>query len=162
VGIFWLLFSQDLDAQGLSRPWPFALGSMTTYLALSQTVTAFMHEYLVGLETVVEAAHPGVAKSARGLLPLGVLDQTPLLVLLVMGATIWFLMTYAAPLSTALRSPISGGRRWVFAVYYFALQVPIYWVYANAWHLQYDPADQPMAMLSLFGLQFVQTLLWFR
>jgi hypothetical protein len=43
LGIFWLLTSQDWDAQGLSRPRPFTLGAMTTYLALSQTVTAFMH-----------------------------------------------------------------------------------------------------------------------
>jgi hypothetical protein len=53
VGIFLLLFSQNLDAQGLSRPWSFTLGAMTTYLSLSQTVTAFMHEYLLRLKSVL-------------------------------------------------------------------------------------------------------------
>jgi hypothetical protein len=67
-----------------------------------------------------------------------------------------------APLSTGLRSPVRGGRRWVFAAYYFVFQVPIYWVYASAWHLPYVPASQPTNMLRLFGLQFVQPLLWFR
>lgn len=167
TGIFLLLFSQNLDAQGLSRPWPFTLGSITTYLALSQTVTAFMHEYLVGFESVVGAVRPSVAESAQGIVRLNALKldafgHTPLLVFLLMGGAIWVLITYAAPLGTGLRSPVRGGRRWVCAAYYFALQAPIYWVYASAWHLQYVPADQPTNMLSLFGLQFVQPLLWFR
>jgi hypothetical protein len=45
LGLWWLLFSQNNDAEGLSRAWPFTLGSVTTYLAASQTATAFMHEY---------------------------------------------------------------------------------------------------------------------
>ncbi len=52
LGLWLLLYSQSWDKLGLSRPWPFVLGSMTTYLALSQTVTAFMHEYLLGLKAV--------------------------------------------------------------------------------------------------------------
>jgi hypothetical protein len=167
LGIFWLLFSQNLDAQGLSRPWPFTLGSITTFLALSQTVTAFMHEYLVEFESVVAAMRPIGADQTQGLarldvLKLDALGHTPLFILLVMGGAIWFLITYMAPLSTVIRSPVRGGRRWVFAAYYFAIQVPLYWVYASAWRLQYVSADQPTDMLSLFGLQFVQPLLWFR
>jgi hypothetical protein len=79
-----------------------------------------------------------------------------------MGGAIWILMTYGAPLGVGLRSPVRRSRRWVFAVYYFAIQVPIYWVNASAWRLQYVPPDQPTDMLSLFGLQFVQPLLWLR
>lgn len=162
VGILWLLFSQNLDAQGLSRPWPFALGTMTTYLALSQTVTAFMHEYLLGLKSVVEASLPGPSDTSQSLVLSETIGNIPLLFLLVMGSALWILITYAAPLSTILRSPVHGSHRWVFAAYYFALQVPIYWVYASAWHLQYVPADDSTNMLRLFGLQFVQPLLWFR
>jgi hypothetical protein len=79
-----------------------------------------------------------------------------------MGGGVWALTTYAAPLIAVLKSPVGGDRRWVFAGYYFALQVPIYWIYARAWQLQYVPADQPTDMLSLFALQFLQPLLWFR
>ncbi len=167
LGLFWLLYSQDLDAQGLSRPWPFTLGSITTYLALSQTVTAFMHEYLVEFESVVEVVRPVVEDHTRSLvrldiLKLDALGHTPLVILLVLGGAIWVLITYLAPLDTGFRGPIRGGRRWVFAVYYLAIQVPVCWVYANAWQLQYVPPDQPTDMLSLFGLQFAQPLLWFR
>ena len=56
LGLWWLLFSQNLDAEGLSHPFPFTLGSIATYIALSQTTTAFMHEYLLGVESAVEAA----------------------------------------------------------------------------------------------------------
>jgi hypothetical protein len=121
-----------------------------------------MHEYLLGVESAVEAARPGVAESAQSLLRLDALGDTALLILLVMAGGVWILTTYVGPLAAGFKSPVRGGRRWVFAAYYFALQVPIHWVYARAWHLQYVPADQPTDMLSLFALQFVQPLLWFR
>jgi hypothetical protein len=73
------------------------------------------------------------------------------------------LTTYVAPLVAGLKSPVvRGGQRWFLAGYYFALQVPIYWVYARAWHLEYVSADQPVNSLSLFALQFFQPLLWLR
>ena len=161
LGLWSLLFSQNLDAEGLSHPFPFTLGSITTYIALAQTTTAFMHEYLLGVESAVEAARPGVAESAQSLIRLDALGDTALLILLVMGGGIWILITYVGPLLAGLRSPVGGNRRWVFAGYYFVLQVPIYWVYASAWHLQYVPADQPTSMLGVFLLQFIQPLLWF-
>jgi hypothetical protein len=167
TGLFWLLFSQNFDAQGLTRPWPFTLGSMTTYLALSQTVTAFMHEYLVEFESVVKAVRPIVADHTQSLVRLDILEldalgHTPLFILLIMGGAIWILMTYGAPLNVGLRSPVRGSRRWVFAAYYFAIPVPIDWVNASAWHLQYVPPDQPTNMLSLFAFQFIQPLRWLR
>jgi hypothetical protein len=146
----------------LSRPRPFTLGAITSYLALSQTVTAFMHEYLVGFESMVPAMRSGVAEGSRDIVRFDAVGETALLILLVMGGAIWVLTTYVAPLMAGIKGSVHGGRRWVFVSYYFALQVPIYWVYTRAWHLQYVPADQPMNLLSLFALQFVQPLLWFR
>jgi hypothetical protein len=162
LGLFLLLLSQNLDTEGLSRPFPFTLGSLTTYLALSQTVTAFMHEYLLAAESKVTASRPDVAESAQSLVRADALGDAALLILFVMAASIWILITYVGPLTAILRNPDRGNRRWIFAGYYFALQVPIYWVYARAWHLQHVQADQPTNMLSLFALQFVQPLLWFR
>jgi hypothetical protein len=162
VRLWWLLMSQNLDAAGLSRPWPFTLGAITTYLALSQTVTAFMHDYLVGVETGVEAALPNVAPGFQALARHEALGEAALLMLWVIGGATWVLMTYVAPLVTALRAPVPGARRWLFAAYYLAIQVPIYWVYAEASHLAYDAGTQQTGKLSLFALQFMQPLLWFR
>jgi hypothetical protein len=162
LGLLWLLASQNLDAEGLSRPWPFTLGAITMYLALSQTITAFMHEYLLGVESTVAASRPGVAESVQSLVRVDALGDAALLILFVMAGGVWILITYVGPLTAGLRSPVRSDRRWIFAAYYFTLQVPIYWVYARAWHLQYVPADQPMNMAGLFALQFVQPLLWFR
>jgi len=162
LGIYVLLDSQDLDARGLSRPLPFTLGSITSYLALSQTVTAFMHEYLLGFEAVGETVQPGVTQSFQSLVGIGSLGDTGLLVLFLMGAAVWVLTTYYAPLRAGLKSPVPSARRWIFVGYYLALQIPICWVHAEAWRLQYVPADQSANMLSLFALQFVQPLLWFR
>lgn len=160
LGLFRLLHSQDLDAEGLSRPWSFTLGSVTTYLALSQTVTAFMHHALLAFESAVEGSDTALAGSTQALLRVDVLGNTTLLVLVVMGGIVWAGITYAGPLSAGIRSPISGGRGWVLAGYFLVLQVPIYWVYARAWHGQFVSADQPVSILRLFALQFVQPVLW--
>ena len=161
LGLMWLLFSQNLGAQGMSRPLPFYLGLMTTFLALSQTVTAFMHEYLVGVKSAVEASQAVGREKIHTLIRLDVLDETALLILFVFGAVIWFLTTYLVPLALILRRPVRSSWRWIFAGYYLTLQVPIYWVYATTWQLEYVPAEQDMNMLSLFALQFIQPVLWF-
>jgi hypothetical protein len=51
LGLWWLLSSQNMDAEGLSRPLPFTLGAVTTYFSLSQTVTAFMNVTFIAAET---------------------------------------------------------------------------------------------------------------
>ena len=162
LGLLLLLSSQQLDEQGLSRVWPFTLGAMTTYLALSQTITAFMHEYLLSVTGELGVSRPTGLEGAGVLAGLEALGDTPLLMLTGMGAILWGLITYVGPLLACLRSPVDGARRWLLAGYYVALQGPIYWVYARAWHLEYASANHPMDMPSLFALQFAQPLLWFR
>ena len=161
LGLFWLLSSQHCDAEGLSRPWQFTLGAMTTYLALSQTVTAFMHEYLVDIKSAVEPSRLTI-ESSPSLVRLDVLGDTELLILVVMGGGVWVLTSYAGPLIAVLKSPVRGRRRWLFVAYCFAIHLPIYWVYASAWRQEYVPADQDTNLLKSFVVQFVQPLLWFR
>ena len=161
LGLWLLLYSQNWDEVGLSRPLPFTLGAMTVYLALSQTITAFMHGYLLGVISEVKASRLANLDSSGAFIGFDALGSTPLLVLVGMGAAVWGLITYVGPLIVVLKSPLRGGLRWVLVSYYFTLQIPIYWVYARAWHLEYVPADQDMNMLSLFAMQFVQPLLWF-
>jgi hypothetical protein len=161
LGLFWLLSSQEWDEEGLSRLEPFTLGAMTTYLALSQTVTAFMHEYLRRINSAIEAVRPGSAETGS-LVPPDVLGGTGQPVLLLLGSAIWILTTYVGPLKTGIKGAVCGGRGWVFAAYYAGIQIPIYWVYAEVWRLQYLPADQPTNLLGEFAVQFAQPLLWFR
>ena len=161
LGLWLLLFSQNWDEVGLSRPVPFTLGAMTVYLALSQTITAFMHGYLLGVISEVKASRLANLDSSGAFIGFDPLANTTLLVLAGMGAAIWVLITYIGPLIVVLKSPLRSGWRWVLVGYYFALQIPVYWVYSRAWHLEYVPADQSLDLLSLFVLQFVQPLLWF-
>lgn len=161
LGLLWLLYSQNLDTIGMSRPWPFTLGSMTTYLALSQTVTAFMHEYLVGVKSAIDTSIVLDGEKTHAFVRLGLLDDSALLVLFCFGGIIWLLTTYLSPLGVVLKSPVCGNYRWFFVAYYFLLQIPIYWVYATTWQLEYVPVDQDMNLLSLFALQFIQPVLWF-
>jgi hypothetical protein len=111
---------------------------------------------------VAQAADPAIPASVHRLVPFEALGQIPFLISLSLGGAIWVLVTYAGPLITAIRSPVRGGQRWVFAVYYCAFQVPICWACASAWRQQYVPPDQPTNMLSLFAFQFIQPLLWLR
>lgn len=160
LGLWWLLVSQNQDTEVLSRPWPFTFGAITTYLALSQTTSAFMHEYLVCLKTGVHDAEKAVSLSHQGLIGLESLGDAALLVLLIMGAAIWFLVTYVAPLIVVLKAPFAGRRAWVFLVYYLVIQVPIFWVNAAAEHLTSVAEHSQTSLPVLFAYQFFQPLLW--
>jgi len=161
LGLLWLLFSQNLDTMGMSRPLPFALGAMTTYMALSQTVTAFMHEYLVGIKSAIDHSIALDSEKIHTLVRFDLLDDSALLILFFLGGTIWFLTTYLSPLSVVIQSPVRGNHRWVIVGYYLVLQIPINWIYATTWQQEYVPAEQSMDILSLFALQFIQPVLWF-
>ena len=158
LGLWLFLYSQTWDRLGISRPWPFVLGSMTTYLALSQTVTAFTHEYLLGLKTIFNT----VQSDAANYHDFAALNETAVLFLHIMAGMIWVLITYIAPLSVLLggKHSVILGRRWILAVYYLVIQIPVLWIYAITWHMQYAAKDQPMNMLGIFALQFIQPLLW--
>ena len=93
LGLLLLLHSQNFDAEGLSRPFPFTLGSITTYLAVSQTVTAFVHEYLLKVASELGASPPAVAQGAQSLVRLDPFGDTALAFLYVMGGAIWVLIT---------------------------------------------------------------------
>jgi hypothetical protein len=162
LGLWWLLVSQNQDEQGLSRPWPFTFGAVTTYLALSQTTSAFMQEYLAGLKAAIHAAEKSVSGSVPGLLGHDSLGHTAALTLLAMGAVTWFLVTYAAPLVAVVRGPLAGRRAWVFLVYYLAIQVPVFSVYAWTWHIASLAKGSETNLVNAFALQFVQPVLWFR
>ncbi len=162
LGLWWLLVSQNQDEQGLSRPWPFTFGAVTTYLALSQTTSAFMHEYLAGVKTGIYAAEMSISGNVPGPLGHESLGHTAALTLLTMGAVTWLLVTYVAPLVTVVRGPLAGRRAWVFSVYYLAIQVPVFWVYAWTWHIASLAKGAETNVMTAFALQFVQPLLWFR
>ena len=72
------------------------------------------------------------------------------------------LVTYVAPLVAVLKGPLASPRGWICAAYYFAIQVPVYWVYARAWQLGPISEHDAMSALTLFALQFFQPALWFR
>ena len=57
---------------------------MTNYLALSQTVTAFMHEFLLVVTSEVKASRSIDVDGAVSLIGLDALGDSTLLVLLVM------------------------------------------------------------------------------
>jgi hypothetical protein len=92
-----------------------------------------MHEYLVGVKLGVHGAVQAISGPLAGFKGHQFLGDAALLVLVVMGGIIWFLITYVAPLLTVLKGPLATRRAWIFAVYYLAIQVPVFWVYAEAW-----------------------------
>ncbi len=161
LGLIWFLISQDWDPQGLSRPWPFVTGALTTYLAGAQTITAVMHEFLRGVRWAFEVSQQAAAESARANPQLEALGDVAGLVLYILGAAIWFAITYAAPLIAVLKSPVRRDRRWTFVAYYLANLLPIYWVYASTYYLQAARDGESASLAILFALQFVQPLLWF-
>ena len=68
----------------------------------------------------------------------------------------------AAPLVAVVRGPLAGRRAWVFLVYYLAIQVPVFSVYAWTWHIASLAKGSETNLVNAFALQFVQPVLWFR
>jgi hypothetical protein len=119
-----------------------------------------MPEYPVALKTGVHDGEKAISLSHQGLLGHESPGDTALLILLVMGAAIWFLVTCVAPLIVVLKAPFAGRRAWVFLVYYLVIQVPIFWVNARAWQLASVAGHAETSVLALFAYQFFQPLLW--
>jgi uncharacterized membrane protein len=156
LGLWIFMFSQNWDKTGLSRPLPFLLGSITTYLALSQTVTAFMYEYLFDLKLMLDAVNINTKLHHIGK---GEWDFVFIL-LSIMGGLLWILITYIAPIHSMGKHGIVKGKTLPIVGYYLVIQIPIYWIYAKAWNVQYNTGDQPLNMWEIFALQFLQPILW--
>lgn len=157
LGLMIFLGSQRMDTTGNSKLVPFMFGNLTTYLALSQTITAFMHEYLIRFSNGLNGSSP---EDHYTINPISQLNQSSLIILFIMGGILWVLITYVGPLSSLKKSSITVGKKKLLLFYYVALQVPIYFVYAEAWQFEYISAGQTSNLFYLFLLQFVQPLLW--
>lgn len=157
LGLIIFLSSQRLDIVGNCKLRPFMFGTITTYLALSQTVTAFMHEFLIRFRADFNSSNLD-GKSFDS--ALAQLDHSSMIGLYFMGGILWFLITYVAPIRAVLSNRDSRKKKGTFILYYLALQIPIYLMYAKAWQLEYIVSDQSSNLFSLFLLQFIQPLLW--
>ena len=73
----------------------------------------------------------------------------------MMGGLIWVLINYVAPLMVFARrkNPITIGRKWLLAAYFLIIQIPIHWIYAITWNLQYAVKDQSINILQVYMLQ---------
>ena len=72
------------------------------------------------------------------------------------------LINYVAPLMVFARHKnlITRGQKWLLAAYYLTIQAPIHWIYAITWNFQFAAKEQPINILQVFMLQFMQPILW--
>lgn len=157
LGIIIFLSSQRLDLEGNCKLVPFMLGTITTYFALSQTLTAFMHEFLIRFRAGLNSSS---LESENFTNAINQLDHSSLILLYIMGGILWILITYIAPLHAVLSNKDSRKKKSIFLLYYLALQIPVYFIYAKAWQLEYVASEQTSNLFFLFLFQFVQPLLW--
>ena len=162
VGLIWFLLSQELDVDGLSKPMPFVLGSISAYLALSQTVTAFMHEYILRIITTMAAVYVEMATSDAFATPAEMPGTRGLIVLSIFGGTIWAWMMYVGPLLVSLRVSRDHVSLRLLLGYYVFMQLLIAWIHARAWQVSAIGDGEQPGLFGLYLLQFIQPVLWFR
>ncbi len=121
-----------------------------------------MHEYVHRINSAIEAVKPASAETGDLVPLLDALGGTGPPILFLMGSAVWILTTYVGPLTVGIHGAACGGRGWVSATYYAAVQIPIYWVYAEVWRIEYSADGESVNMLRAFAFQFAQPLLWFR
>jgi hypothetical protein len=147
-----LLASQELDREGLSRPWLFSVGDVIMYVALSQSLAAMMRTSLRAVDRATEAV-----QLAHGTPWVG---ETVVVATSGLALIAWASLFYVGPLLSIRRSPVRSGSRWRLGLIYGGL-VLLTMVLAVDAHVVQDVAlDEPEPLWRIFLWQFVQPLVW--
>jgi hypothetical protein len=152
IAAAFLLASQELDLEGLSRPWLFSIGDVCMYLALSQSIAGLTRKYLGGIQKGIEAIHATHPGATLGDF-LGV-------ALMLLSLLAWALTMYVGPCISISRSPLRKRERGVLWGIYASLVLMIFLIATQAHQLQDVVLDEPESVLSIFAWQFLQPLTW--
>ncbi len=147
-----LMASQELDREGLSRPWLFFLGDVLMYLALSQSLAAMVRRYLSALDQAVVFVQDPADASGAGAFVLEVLSGV--------GVIAWCLTIYAGPIVSILRSPLRPRSRGLLFGIYVGFLLVIFSVATDAHRVQDIVLDEPEPTWRIFLWQFLQPLTW--
>jgi hypothetical protein len=147
-----LLASQELDREGLSRPWLFSVGDVIMYIALSQSLAAMMRTSLRAVDRATEAV-----QLERGAAWVG---ETVVVATSALALVAWASLVYVGPLMSIMRSPVRHGSRWRLALIYGALVLLTMVLAADAHVVQDVVLEEPEPLWRIFLWQLVQPLVW--
>jgi len=154
------LVSQRLDSSGICEIWAFSVGELLMYLALAQTLSGALSNFVTAIAAVLSHVprmaqlDPATAGEIRGL-------ATGLYFSLQAAAgVIWGLLVYAAPAVFVYRIPIRRDRKWVLLTGYALALLSVFWISAYPYQIKARTAGRSTTMTYFFARQFWQPSLW--
>jgi len=154
------LLSQRLGADSACEIWSFCCGELLMYLALAQTLSGCLQNFVIAIETVLRitpqelALAPDVARNIEELS-----SGLSGLLLLATGL-VWGLVIYAAPVLFLLRIGIPRGGRWLLGAGYIVLLLVVFWISAFPYQIKARSVGKPGTLGGYFVSQFWQPALW--
>lgn len=160
VSAILMLLSERLDSEGKSDVTIFAIGEMTMYVAIVQTIggifMAFIVLFHVSLgEPTVTAV--GVTTTTAELLQAGESFQA---MVSWMIALLWAFIAYVAPAWSLYRMPDTRQRKFLYFGYYVILTSLVFALSAHALHIELLARGESIGVLRLFLQNFWAPGLW--
>jgi hypothetical protein len=154
------LLSQRLDSSSSCEINTFTAGELLMYVALAQTLSGCIQNFVLAVVNVPRAAPtelalgPGPAAEILALAGrLGSLMEW------IIGLT-WAFLIYVAPSVLLLRIGLPRRRKYMFGAGYIALLLLVFWISAFPFQIKAQAAGRPGSLGGYFVRQFWQPALW--
>ena len=154
------LLSQRLGARGACEIWSFCCGELLMYLALAQTLSGCLQNFVIAIVSVLRikpqelALAPDVAREVGGL------SEGLFSLLLLATGVVWAGIIYAAPVLFLLRIGIPRRGRWLLGAAYLLLLLAVFWISAFPYQIKARSVGKPRTLGGYFVSQFWQPALW--
>ncbi len=154
------LLSQRLDPVGLCEIWTFSIGELLMYLALAQTLSGGLSNFVTAVAAVLSQVprtaglDPAAAGEIQGL-------ATGLYFSLQAACgLIWGGLVYVAPAVFVYRIPLRRDRKWVLLTGYALALLSVFWISAYPYQIKARTAGKSTTLTYFFARQFWQPSLW--
>lgn len=156
------LISQTLNRDGNSEVWTFSFAEIVMYVALGQTLSGVLQEFVIAFSATLKAqslsmgaSSPIAAEFSRSFANFQLLTHW-------FAATVWCLIVYVAPFGSVMRIQMGWKQKWVLIGIYITLLIVVFGLSAHAFYLTELARGNETSVSRLFVQQFWQPALWNR
>jgi len=154
------LLSQRLGAHGSCEIWSFCCGELLMYVALAQTLSGCLQNFVIAIAAVLGVTPQELALSPDVAREVGELSGRLSGLLLLTTGLVWGFVVYAAPALFLLRIGIPRNGKWLLGAAYVVLLLAVFWISAFPYQIKARSAGRPGTLGGYFVSQFWQPALW--
>jgi hypothetical protein len=154
------LLSQRLGARTSCEIWSFCCGELLMYLALAQTLSGCLQNFVIAIAAVLGVTPQELALAPDVAREVGELSGRLSGLLLLATGLVWGFVVYVAPVLFLLRIGIPRRGKWLLGAAYVAVLLAVFWISAFPYQIKARSAGQPGTLGGYFVSQFWQPALW--